>query len=75
MMETRYASVAPSSGDKAPVYDVDSDDANVLGNLAADIVVEVGESIDGWTHITYKGHSGYMRDEDLNFAGGTAQAA
>ena len=62
-----FAVVQSVSADKAPVYDVDSDDANVLGHLTNGIDVEVLESINGWNLISYQGHTGYMKDEDLRF--------
>ena len=62
-----HAVVAAASGERAKVYDVDSDDANVLGHLSNDTAVDVLESINGWNLISYQGHTGYMKDEDLRF--------
>ncbi|MDO4867026.1 MAG: SH3 domain-containing protein [Clostridia bacterium] len=58
-----HATTAP----EAPVYDVDSDDANVLGHLKDGTRVEVVETVDGWSLISYQGHTGYMKDADLQF--------
>lgn len=65
--EVLYAVVAPAEGDKAAVYDIDSDDATVLGSLKCDINVEVVQSFNGWSLISYQGHTGYMKDSDLRF--------
>lgn len=61
------AEVRAAQGDKAPVYDVDSDDATVLGHLKNGVRLEVLETVDGWSHIRYEGHMGYMKDADLHF--------
>ena len=61
------AVVRTNVGDKAEVYDVDSVDATVLGHLPNGIRVDVLETVDGWSHIDYEGHLGYMKDEDLQF--------
>ena len=61
-----HAAVSAEGG-KAPVYDVDSDDATVLGHLKNGIRLEVLETVDGWSHIRYEGHEGYMKDADLQF--------
>ncbi len=51
----------------ADVYDLDSEDANVLGSLSEGIQVEVIESDDDWSLIEYQEHQGYMRNTDLQF--------
>lgn len=51
--------------DEAPIYDLDSDDAQVMGHLKTGVYVELLESVDGWSHIRYQDRTGYMRDEDL----------
>lgn len=61
------AVVQSQADDKAPVYDVDSQDANVLGYLENGVRVEVIATVDGWSHIRLKGHEGYMKDVDLQF--------
>ena len=65
------AIVKPVHGSKAQVYDADSDDAVILGGLKGGVYVNVIESTEnGWSHISYQGHEGYMRDEDLVFLNG-----
>ena len=64
--------VRAHSGDKAPVYDVDSDDAELLGHLKNGVKVDVLETVDGWSHISYQDHEGYMKDEDLQFVNDVA---
>ena len=61
------AMVLAMEGGSAPVYDVDSDDAEVLGYLKNTTRVTVIETVDGWSHISYKDHTGYMKDDDLQF--------
>ena len=61
------AMVVAMDGPSAPVYDVDSDDGNVLGTLKNGVRLVVVESTDGWSQIRYEGHTGYMKDEDLQF--------
>ncbi|MBR1820376.1 MAG: SH3 domain-containing protein [Clostridia bacterium] len=61
------AVVRATTDKKAPVYDVDSEDANVLGHLDNGTRVEVIETVDGWSHISLQGHEGYMKDADLQF--------
>ena len=56
-----------AEGGKGAVYDVDSDDGEALGYLKNGIRVEVLETVDGWSHIRYQGHMGYMKDVDLQF--------
>ncbi|MBQ3424470.1 MAG: peptidoglycan-binding protein [Clostridia bacterium] len=62
-----YAVVQAMSGSRAPVYDVDSDDATILGYLDNITGLTVVQSIGGWSLISYKEHTGYMKDEDLRF--------
>ena len=70
-LRTVLAMVKPRYGSKAQIYDSDSDDAEVLGSLKGGLHVDVVESKeDGWCHIRYKGHDGYMRDEDMLFLNG-----
>ena len=64
--------VRAKSGDKAAVYDVDSDDAEVLGHLKNGISVDIIETVGGWSLISYQDHQGYMRDEDLQFVNDVA---
>lgn len=61
------AMVHATTEKKAPVYDVDSGDATVLGHLDDGVRVEVLETVDGWSHIRLEGHEGYMKDADLQF--------
>lgn len=61
------AVVRATTDKKAPVYDVDSEDANVLGHLDDGVHVEVIETVDGWSHIRLNGHEGFMKDADLQF--------
>ena len=61
------AVVKATTAKKAPVYDVDSEDANILGHLDDGTHVEVIETVDGWSHISLQGHEGYMKDADLQF--------
>ena len=61
------AVVKATTAKKAPVYDVDSEDANVLGHLDDGVRVEVVETVDGWSHIRLEGHEGFMKDADLQF--------
>lgn len=61
------AVVKATTAKKAPVYDVDSEDATVLGHLDNGVRVEVIETVDGWSHIRLEGHEGYMKDADLQF--------
>lgn len=66
--EKLFAVVACKTGDKAPVYDIDSSDANILGQLPNGTNVEVVETSDGWSLISLQGKTGYMKDADLSFA-------
>ena len=61
------AVVRATTDKKAPVFDVDSGDATVLGHLDDGVRVEVIETVDGWSHIRLEGHEGYMKDADLQF--------
>ncbi len=61
------AVVRATTEKKAPVYDVDSGDATVLGHLSDGVRVEVIETVNGWSHISLEGHEGYMKDADLQF--------
>ena len=66
--QTVLAMVKPKYGSKAQIYDSDSDAAAVLGRLKGGLHVDVIESTqEGWSHILYKGHEGYIRSEDLLF--------
>ena len=65
--DTLQAVVNSAEKGKAPVYAEDSEDAEVLGHLDDGVYVEVVESVDGWSHIVYQGHEGYMYDRDLRF--------
>ena len=49
----------------AAVYNVDSDDADVLGHLKQGLRVQVLKAEDDWMYIRYEGREGYMRDADL----------
>ena len=49
----------------AAVYNLDSDDADVLGHLKKGVRVEVLKAEDDWMYIRYQGHEGYMREADL----------
>ena len=62
---TGYAEVRSAAGRKAPVFEADLDDAAILGHLPDGARVEVLEIADGWCHIRYEGHEGYMIGEDL----------
>ena len=62
-----HAVVDCETDNKAPVYEEDSADATVLGNLKNGIAVDVLHTKDGWCLISYKDHQGYMREDDLQF--------
>lgn len=68
--EVEHAEVACDDASKASVYDEDSADAKVLGTLKNGTQVEVVQTIAGWSLIRYKGHEGYMREQDLRFLAG-----
>jgi len=61
------AMVLAMDGGYAPVYDVDSEDATELGRLKNGKRLMVVETTGGWSLISYKDHTGYMRDDDLQF--------
>ena len=61
------AKVLAMDGRFASVYDVDSEDATELGQLKNGKRVMVVETSGGWSLISYKDHTGYMKDEDLQF--------
>ena len=61
------AMVLAMDGRFASVYDVDSEDATELGQLKNGKRVMVVETSGGWSLISYKDHTGYMKDEDLQF--------
>ena len=64
---TARARIQARSGDKAPVYDSDSDDANLLGHLKNGIEVQVVRVVNDWAMISYEGHNGYMLEDDLSY--------
>lgn len=61
--EAVTAAVCVSS---AAVYNLDSDDADVLGYLKNGVRVEVLKAGDDWLRIRYEGREGYMREADLD---------
>lgn len=61
------AVVLAMDGGYAAVYDVDSDDGEMVGSLKNSTRVTVIRTVNGWSQITYKDHTGYMKDEDLQF--------
>ena len=61
------AMVLAMDGHSASVYAVDSEDATELGQLKNGKRVMVVETSGGWSLISYKDHTGYMKDEDLQF--------
>lgn len=62
-----YAKVQSANEEQAAVYEDDLAEAKVLGHLADGTMVEVLETVNGWCHIRYMGHEGYMVGEDLEF--------
>ena len=64
---TGYAKVLSANDEQAAVYEDDMADAKVLGHLADGVTVEVLETVNGWCHIRYMDHEGYMIGEDLEF--------
>ena len=62
-----HAEVACDSADRAAVYEEDFEDAKVLGTLPNGTQLEVLVTRNGWSHIRYQGHEGYMREMDLKF--------
>ena len=65
--QVEHAEVACDTASKAPVYDEDSADGKVLGSLKNGVRVDVLQTINGWSLISYQEHQGYMREEDLKF--------
>lgn len=65
--EEVFAVVQPANGSSAAVYDADSDDADVLGHLGGGAKVQIIRALDDWDLISYEGHQGYMREEDLKY--------
>ena len=65
--EIEHAEVACDDASKAPVYEEDSADAKVLGSLKNGTQVDVLQTMDGWSLISYQDHQGYMREQDLRF--------
>ena len=55
-------------------YEDDLAGTKVLGHLADGTTVEVLETVNGWCHIRYMGHEGYMVGEDLAFDDSVMQA-
>ena len=69
--ERLQAVIKPRHGEKAQIYDADSDDGEIIGHVKAGLYVAVLENTEsGWSHVTYQGHEGFMRDEDLVFLNG-----
>lgn len=69
--ERLQAVIKPRYGEKAQIYDADSDDGEIIGHMKAGLYVAVLENTEsGWSHVTYQGHEGFMRDEDLVFLNG-----
>ena len=62
---TGYVVVCSAVGRRAPVYGEDEDGAEILGHLPNDTRLELLDVADGWCHIRYEGHEGYMVAEDL----------
>ena len=60
--EIEHAQVASDEGSKASVYEEDSADAKVLGTLKNGTQVDVLQTRDGWSLISYQGHQGYMHE-------------
>ena len=67
---TGLATVRSASERQAAVYEADLDDAAILGHLPDGAEVEILEIADGWCHIRFDGHEGYMIGEDLEMAQG-----
>ena len=61
----RSAVVKCAAEGRAAVYARDADDAEVLGHLKDGVELEVLDMLDGWCHIRYQDHEGYMIGEDL----------
>lgn len=64
---TESATTMPRDGDAAPVYESNDESSPVVGSLPRDIQVDVIETVEGWSLIEYKGHRGYMHEDDLQF--------
>ncbi len=67
---TGLATVRSASERQAAVYEADLDDAAILGHLPDGAEVEILEIADGWCHIRFDGHEGYMIGEDLEMQQG-----
>jgi len=65
---TETATVEPHEGKSAPVYESADEASAVLGSLKRGKVVNVIETVEGWSLIELEGHQGYMEERDLNFA-------
>lgn len=65
--QVEHAQVDSTTAEKAPVYDDADGDAKVLGSLKNGVKVDVLQTVDGWSLISYQDHQGYMREEDLKF--------
>lgn len=65
--EVVYATVQAMADGYAPVFDLDSEDANQIGALPADVQVTIVEADDAWSLIDFQGHQGYMHNESLKF--------
>ncbi|MBR6767107.1 MAG: SH3 domain-containing protein, partial [Clostridia bacterium] len=68
VFEEIYALSAPQRGDSALVYDMDSDDATLLGRLKKGIEVKIVKSDGKWCLIEYKDHQGYIKADELSFS-------
>ena len=66
-VEEVYALAQPENGSEVAVYDADSDDADVLGHLRGGAKVQILKLLDDWCLISYEGHQGYMREDELHF--------
>lgn len=60
--------VVSCSGENAPVYDSDSEDANRIGKLPDGTHLNVIHTDDEWSLIELYGHQGYMKNEVLQFS-------
>ena len=65
--EVVYAAVQAASDGYAPVFDLDSEDANQIGALPAGAQVTIVKADDAWSLIDFQGHQGYMHNESLKF--------
>lgn len=66
--EDMLYAVVNCSGGKAPVYDLDSEDANQIGELPGGTRLNVLRSDDEWSLIELEGHQGYMKNDVLEFS-------